>query len=597
MKKNKSLIIITVVIVLTVIGAGLGRLASSDSEGTDINIATFTVKRGPLTISVIESGTIKAREQEIIKSEVEGRTTILSLVDEGTHVQKGDLLIELDSSNLLDSQIDQEIRVQNAEASFIRARENMAVAENQAKSDVDRAELDYEFAKQDLEKYIEGEYPNDLKRAESNIQLAQEELARSEETLKWSERLFKENFISQSELQTDQLAANRDKIDLEIAQNNLELLKNYTYKRDLAEYESDVSQAEMALERTTRKAKSDVVQAEVDLRAKESEHKRQLSKLEKLEEQIVKTKIYAPSDGQVIYATSAQGHRWRGNDEPLDEGRDVREREELIYLPTTSSVNAEVNIHESSMEKVSLKMPATVTVDALPGKVFTGHVAKIAPLPDPTSVWLNPDLKVYNTDIFLDHNDETLRTGMSCKAEIIIEQYDNAVYVPVQAVLRVKGSPTVYVVKGKTHEPRKVQMGLDNNRMVHITSGLDEGEVVMLAPPLAEGSVEDQREPAKTPEAARDTEAMIRPERPDGNRPRRDAQEGERRGSQQGERSRGRRQGMGDQQNMSPEQRQKMKERFEKMTPEERQKAMERFRKRSSGETNKQGQEAETSNE
>ncbi|GAG28200.1 unnamed protein product, partial [marine sediment metagenome] len=262
-------------------------------------------------------------------------------------------------------------------------------------------------------------YPNDLKKAESNIQLAQEELARSEETLKWSERLFKENFISQSELQTDQLAANRDKIDLEIAQNNLELLKNYTYKRDLAEYKSDVSQAEMALERTTRKAKSDVVQAEVDLRAKESEHKRQLSKLKKIEEQIVKTKIYAPSDGQVIYATSAQGHRWRGNDEPLDEGRDVREREELIYLPTTSSVNAEVNIHESSMDKVSLDMPATITVDALAGKVFTGHVAKIAPLPDPTSVWLNPDLKVYNTDIFLDHNDETLRTGMSCKAEII----------------------------------------------------------------------------------------------------------------------------------------------------------------------------------
>ncbi len=107
MKKNKSLIIITVVIVLTAIGAGLTRLASSDNEGTDVNIATFTVKRGPLTISIIESGTIKAREQEIIKSEVEGRTTILSLIDEGINVKKGDLLIELDSSDLLDSQIDQ----------------------------------------------------------------------------------------------------------------------------------------------------------------------------------------------------------------------------------------------------------------------------------------------------------------------------------------------------------------------------------------------------------------------------------------------------------------------------------------------------------
>ena len=589
MKKNKTIIIIASIILLALIGAGLARLASNDSEGTDVDIATFTVKRGPLTISIIESGTIKAREQEIIKSEVEGRTTILSLVDEGVHVKKGDLLIELDSSDLLDRKIDQEIRVQNAEASFIRARENLVVAENQAKSDVDRAELDYEFAKQDLEKYIEGEYPNELKRAQSQIQLAQEELARSQETLKWSERLFEENFISQSELQTDQLAANRDKIDLEIAQNNLELLKNYTYKRNVAEYESDVSQAEMALERTIRKAKSDVVQAEVDLRAKESEHKRQLSKLKKIEEQIAKTKIYAPSDGQVIYATSAKGHRWRGNEEPLDEGRDVREREELIYLPTTSLVNAEVNIHESSMEKLSLDMPATVTVDALPGKVFTGHVAKIAPLPDPVSVWLNPDLKVYNTDIFLDNNDETLRTGMSCKAEIIIEQYDNAIYVPIQAVLRVKSSPTVYVVKGKTHEPRKVQMGLDNNRMVHITSGLKEGEVVLLAPPLAEGSVEDERKAVKPLQTIDETKPMTRPERPDGTRPQRQGQ--------QREKGRQRRQGPSGMQNMSPEQMQKMRERFEKMPPEERQKAIEEFRKRSSGETNKQGHEAGTSNE
>ena len=597
MKKNKSLIIITVVIVLTAIGAGLARLASSDSKGMDVNIATFTVKRGPLTISIIESGTIQAREQEIIKSEVEGRTTILSLVDEGINVKKGDLLIELDSSGLIDYKIDQEISVQNAEASFIRARENLAVAENQAKSDVDRAELDYEFAKQDLTKYNEGEYPNQLKESESRITLAQERVQRAEEKLEWSKKLYEEKYLSQTELQADELAANKEKLDLELAISNLDLLKNFTNKRQIAELKSDVSQAKMALERTIRKAKADVIQAEANLRATKSEYKRQQDKLQKLEEQIVKTKIYAPSDGQVIYATSAQGHRWRGNDEPLDEGRDVREREELIYLPTTSSVNAEVNIHESSMDKVSLDMPAMVTVDALPGKVFTGYVARIAPLPDPTSVWLNPDLKVYNTDIFLDNNDETLRTGMSCKAEIIIKQYDNAVYVPVQAVLRVKGSPTVYVVKGKTHEPRKVRMGLDNNRMVHITSGLEKGEVVMLAPPLAEGTIENLREPAKTPEAARDTEAMTRPERPDGNRPRRGAQEGERRGSQQGEKRRGRRQGMGDQQNMSPEQMQKMRERLKKMTPEEKQKAIEGFKKKASSETKKATKSSGTSNE
>ena len=103
---------------------------------------------------------------------------------------------------------------------------------------------------------------------------------------------------------------------------------------------------------------------------------------------------------------------------------------------------------------------------------------------------MNPDLKVYNTDIYLDDNDDSLRTGMSCKVEIIVEQYDDALYVPVQAVLRVAGKPTVYVMQGKDMAPRQVETGLDNNRMIHILSGLEEGERVVMTPPLKAATVD-----------------------------------------------------------------------------------------------------------
>ena len=478
------------IVALGIIIAVLVSLTSSDSKSIPMDdSATFAAQQGPLNISVLESGTIQAREQVVIKNEVEGRTSILSLVSEGTRVKKGDLLIELDVSRLLDNKIDQEIRVQNANASFIRARENLAVVENQVKSDVDRTELTFEFAKQDLKKYIEGEYPNQLKEAESRITLAREEMLRSEERQEWSKRLYSENYLSQTELQQDELAASRNKLELERTENDLNLLVNYTHKRNIDELESNVTQAEMALERAKRKAKADLIQAQADLWAKEAEHNRHQDKLKKIEEQIKKTKIYAPSDGLVIYATSSGGGRhWRR--EPLAEGQDVRERQELIHLPTTTSVKAEIAIHESSLEKVKINMPARVTIDALPGQVFTGYVATIAPLPDPQSMWMNPDLKVYNSDIYLENNGAELRTGMSCKAEIIIEQHENAVYVPVQAVIRVKGEPTVYVTKGNSYKPRKVKIGLDNNRMVHIISGLKRGEKVLLAPPLASGEVE-----------------------------------------------------------------------------------------------------------
>jgi HlyD family secretion protein len=478
----KALAVAAVGAVLVVVGIGAIKMARfGNSGGTSLGYATFVVKQGPLRISVTESGTIKAREQVILKSEVEGRTSILSLIPEGTQVKQGDLLVDLDSSQLLDSKIDQEIIVQKGEAAYVTASENLAVVTNQAQSDIDVAKLTLEFAELDLNKYVEGDYPNLLREAQGQIKLAEEELKRAEDKLTWSKKLFAEKYVSQTELQADELATSKAQLDLELAQNNLSLLEKYTYSRTLSQLNSDVKQAEMALERTERKARADVLQAEADLKAKESEFSRQKDKLNKIAEQIKKTKIYAPADGLVIYATSARRGGWRSRSEPLDVGQDVLERQELIYLPTASSAKAEVDIHEARLKKVRLGLPAIITVDALPGKTFFGEVAHIAPLPDAQSMWMNPDLKVYNSEIYLDSNDSTLRTGMSCKAEIIVEQYAEAIYVPVQAVLRVGGVPTVYVSAGETLEARQVEIGLDNDRMVRVMDGLEPGEGAVLA--------------------------------------------------------------------------------------------------------------------
>jgi HlyD family secretion protein len=489
----KKLLLFALVIVFVALGILAGRLVRHGDISTE-KMPTFEVRKGPLRISVTETGTIEAREKIIIKSEVEGKTSIISLIDEGTRVKKGDLLIELDSSNLIDQKVDQEIKVMNTEATFVSARENLEVVKNQAQSDVDKAKLTYDFAVHDFDKYREGEYPNQLKEAESKITLAEEELTRAREKYEWSKKLYAEKYISETELQADELSEHQKTLDLELARNDLNLLTNYTHKRNLAQLESDVKQAKMALERTIRKAKADVVQAEANLKAKEAEYKRQQDKLQKIKDQIEKTKIYAPADGLVIYATSAGGgHRWRTM-EPLEEGQQVRERQDLIHLPTSSGFNAKVGVYEASLDKVRRGLPARVTVDALPGEQFMGRVKSIAPLPDATSAFMNPDLKIYDTIIELENgeNTEQLRTGMNCTAEIIVKQYKDAVYVPVQSVLRVGGKPTIYTMNGSELEPKEVELGLDNDRMIRIISGLKPGEVVSLAPPLKQASVEEE---------------------------------------------------------------------------------------------------------
>ena len=136
------------------------------------------------------------------------------------------------------------------------------------------------------------------------------------------------------------------------------------------------------------------------------------------------------------------------------------------------------------LQKVRLGKPVRITTDALPGQVFMAKISKISVMPDRQSRWLNPDLKVYNSEVTLDKEDEQLRPGMSCNAEIIVEELKDAVYVPIQAVVRVDGKSRVYVMSAGTLQPRDVEVGLDNNRMIHVVSGLREGERVSLTPPL-----------------------------------------------------------------------------------------------------------------
>jgi hypothetical protein len=274
-------------------------------------------------------------------------------------------------------------------------------------------------------------------------------------------------------------------------------------------------------------------------------------------------------------------------------GQDVLERQELIYLPTASLANAEVAVHESSLKKVQIGLPAIVTVDALRGKTFVGSVSRIAPLPDAQSMWMNPDLKVYNTEIYLDGNDISLRTGMSCKAEIIVQQYENELYIPVQAVLRIAGETTVYVLNGNQTEPRQIQIGMDNNRMVRVISGLKEGELVMLTPPLKAASVDQSAEritPETTPLEG-DAEEVYRrineklEERGNGAedyaQPLREAEinRQDRKGRGPSDDSGAERTGRGKREkrskrfeNMSDAEREKMRERFRNMSPEEKDK-------------------------
>ena len=107
---------------------------------------------------------------------------------------------------------------------------------------------------------------------------------------------------------------------------------------------------------------------------------------------------------------------------------------------------------------------------------------------------MNPDLKVYDTEIYIADGSTGLRNGMSCEVEIVAERHPDALYVPVQSIVRVGSNTTAFVVNDQgVAEARIVEVGADNNRMVHILKGLAEGDRVLLAPPLRDSERESPK--------------------------------------------------------------------------------------------------------
>jgi HlyD family secretion protein len=522
-KKGKSIIkkiVIAIIILAIAAGVAIGVMIKKKSQENNLQnqASLFTVEKGHLLISITERGTIKPREQVILKSELEGRSTILKLVPEGTQVKKGELLVELDATSLQDKLIKQTITVDKADATKVKAQKDLEVGINLRKSDLLKANDTLKFALEDETQYTDpnGVYQNLLKQAETKILINKEERERAEEKYLSSKKLAEKKYISNIELKSDKLAWDKADLETELAKSDRDLLKDYTYHRQIAQLKSDITQAEMALERVELKSDADIVQFKAQLEAAKKIRLHENNLLEKIKQQISKAKIFAPSDGIVVHATSTKAS-WHRSNEPLDVGQEVHEHEELIHLPTAESVKSEISIHESNLNKVDVGMPAIITVDALGGKTFKGEITNIAVLPNAQLVFINPDLKMYITDVNIEGDTKGLRTGTSCKTQIIIAEYDDVTYVPVQCVVKIGDQHTVYVMENGKPKPTPVQIGLDNNIMIHIVSGLRPGQQVLMTPPLSHTQVKNGK--GRKPQNRRPNASGPSGRRGDGTKP------------------------------------------------------------------------------
>jgi HlyD family secretion protein len=467
----------------------------------------FTVKRSTLDITIVETGSLEAAESIDIVSEVPQTLKILEIVEEGTvisaeDVKNGKALIKLDASTLTDQLYQLESDQESTRASFTEATEQLTIQKSENESNIRAAELNVTYARNDLyrlvgdalaervlkdkatdiatlldDKQLGGQTKEDLRRLQSDIELARIKLNRAEEKLKYTRKLFEKQFVSKNELDTDELDVTTQQMSLVSAEEKLQIFRRYDFVRDFQKTWASQLEAQEKKVRAEAVARSRQAQTEAQLKSRDGAFERAKQRLEEHKRNIEKCTIKATQPGFVIY--QAPQH-WE-NKGPIRAGVEVRPQQTLIRLPDLSRMAVIVKVHEAQVDGVTEKQAASVRVDAMPGKTFAGDVDKKAVIPSSQSRWLNPDLKVYDVKVIMREKDDTLRPGMTATVEILSERLENVLQVPIQSVQTDDEGKHAVFRRDGSKVP--VKIGKRNRIFIVVEEGLKEGDVICMNPP------------------------------------------------------------------------------------------------------------------
>ena len=152
---------------------------------------------------------------------------------------------------------------------------------------------------------------------------------------------------------------------------------------------------------------------------------------------------------------------------------DLYSGQPIFVVQQITPVKLHVGVSESDYTKVKLGNQVEITVDAIPGRTFTGKISKIFPTMDAAT-------HTFVTEILVPNTDRALRPGMFARVKVEFGA-NNSVVVPEESLVKMQGSGQrcVYVLQPDgTVGSKLVKMGRHFGDMYEILEGLSEGEVV-----------------------------------------------------------------------------------------------------------------------
>jgi HlyD family secretion protein len=453
-------------------------------------------------------------------------------VEEGDALRKGDLIAEVEKTyvqadvdkaeadlisaqaRLAQAQTNVELQKEQCEIQIRQSQENVREAETRLvklqedielekeanRRAVQEAENELEMAKLKL-KQAQNPRQESVRKAQAAVAQAKASLDLAQEEHNRHKVLYEKKFVSRAEVGSTEAQLESARAQYESTLEQLKMAEQPSSEEELKLAELSVAKAELALEAAKQKIeqeksrardleiyrsqledtrsslvmalanKAQVALKEKDLEAAQASVTRAKVALEEARDRLADTVVTAPISGTILQKKAEEGQVITSS-----MGATASAGTLLVTMADLENVYVNIEVDETDIGKVQPGQSAIITVDAFPDTDFQGTVLRIAP--EGRAV---QNVTTFEVITEIENPSNILKPGMNASVEILVADSRDVLVIDNEAIVdSPSGKIVIPVVDGEPAKPKPIETGVCGWDTTEITSGLEEGEEVLI---------------------------------------------------------------------------------------------------------------------
>jgi multidrug efflux pump subunit AcrA (membrane-fusion protein) len=145
----------------------------------------------------------------------------------------------------------------------------------------------------------------------------------------------------------------------------------------------------------------------------------------------------------------------------------------MFQIVDMDMVEIVVDVPEKRIGQVTIGQPVEISVVSYPDRIFYGTIDRLSPVVDPAARSLETRIRVVNRRY-------QLKPGMFAEASIILRRRDDALTIPLAALVGKEGREVAFVVEGEVARQVEPEIAFVQGELAVLDSGIAEGEMVVV---------------------------------------------------------------------------------------------------------------------